>query len=346
MTDSQRWLLVFSIFVIGALLYVLAPVLTPFMIAVLLAYLFNPVVDKLTTWHLPRVIAIIIVFIFIFFILLCLIFLIVPLIEQQIIALIHNIPKINNWLNKSIWPWFTKHLDLRMRFDLDQIKTTLTQHLQESSNFVAKAWSMISHSGIALIGFFTTIILIPVVTFYLLCDWKKIVTTSSHLLPRHYEKKIVTMIQECGEVLAAFFRGQLLVMISLGIIYAIGLWLIGLNIGILIGFLAGLFSIVPYLGFITGISIALISAFIQFGDWTHILLVIGVFCIGEMAESFILIPWLVGDRVGLHPVAVIFAILAGGQLFGFIGVLLAVPVSAVILVLLRHLYAQLKVRQL
>lgn len=346
MTDSQRWLLVFSILIIGALIYLLAPVLVPFVVAILLAYFFNPVVDRLVTWHIPRVLAVTIVFLFILILALCLIFLIVPLIEEQIVALIHSIPKINNWLVKTIFPWLNKHFNIKMQFDLDQIKTSLGQHIQEGGNLLAKIWSMVSHSGLAIINFFTNLILIPVVTFYLLCDWKKITTASIHILPRHSEKKVVKMIKECGDILAAFFRGQLLVMICLGIIYATGLWLVGLDVGILVGLLAGLFSIVPYLGFITGIVIALIAAFIQFHSWTHMLLVVGVFCVGEIAESFILIPWLVGDRIGLHPVAVIFAVLAFGQLFGFVGVLIAVPASAIVMILLRHLYFRLKVRSL
>ena len=157
---------------------------------------------------------------------------------------------------------------------------------------------------------------------------------------------ITNMIKECGQALSSFFRGQLLVMICLGVIYSIGLGLVGLDVGILIGIFAGILSIVPYLGFITGLSLALLTTVSQFHDWHHILMVLGVFIIGEICESFILVPYLVGDRVGLHPVIVIFALLAGGRLFGFVGVLLAVPTSAVTVVLLRHLYSRLKIRSL
>lgn len=346
MTDAQRWLLIISILVIGASVYFLGPVLTPFIIAILLAYLFNPLVDWLTKRHLPRILAVILVFLLIIFIAACLIFLIVPIIEQQIIIFINQLPAINLWITNTILPWINKHLHLQTALNIDQIKSTLIQYLPTGSSFIAKIWTMASHSGIALINFFINLFLIPVVTFYLLCDWAKITTSISSVLPIHSEKNITNMAKECGMVLSSFFRGQLLVMVCLGIIYAVGLWLVGLNVGILIGIFAGILSIVPYLGFISGLLLALLACTTQFHNWIHILMVLGVFCVGEIAESFILVPSLVGDRVGLHPVVVIFAILAGGKLFGFVGVLLAVPTSAVIVVLLRHLYDQLKIRQL
>lgn len=338
MTDSQHWFTLIALFMIGILTYYLGPILTPFLLAFLLAFLFNPIVERLTKWHFPRILAVITVFIIIILITLCLLFLIIPLIEQQITILIQSLPQINAWLTNTIWPWLVKHFNLPKTLDLNQIQHTLTQNFQSTNHIINRVWIMASQSGLALVHFISCLIIIPVVTFYLLRDWPKIITACVHLLPKNSEKRIVKMAHECAGVLAAFFRGQLLVMISLGIIYALGLWLIGLDVGLVIGALAGLISIVPYLGFFTGVILGIIATLIQFHSWIHVLLVIIVFGIGEAAESLILVPSLVGDRVGLHPVAVIFAILAGGQLFGFVGVLLAVPVSAVIVVLLRHLY--------
>ena len=340
MTDAQRWLMVMIILVIGVLVYYLASVLVPFVVAILLAYFFNPIVDRLVEWHLPRVLGVVVVFLIMFLILLCLIFLVVPLIEKQVIVLIDKIPAINAWFVKSVWPWVDQHFNVSSNFDPNQITTTLTKYLSGGGNFITKLWIMASSSGMALISFITSLVLIPVVAFYLLCDWSKITQAASKLLPRHSEKDVVQMVKECGDVLAAFFRGQLLVMLCLGVIYAAGLWLVGLDVVILVGLIAGLLSIVPYLGFVIGIVMALIASFLQFHAWAHIFLVVGVFAVGELAESFILIPWLVGDRVGLHPIAVIFALLAGGELFGFVGILLAVPVSAVILVFLRYWYTK------
>jgi predicted PurR-regulated permease PerM len=159
-------------------------------------------------------------------------------------------------------------------------------------------------------------------------------------LPRKQAPLIKKLATECDDVLSEFLRGQLLVMFSLGIIYTIGLWIAGLEFALLIGMLAGLVSFVPYLGFVVGIIVAGIAALVQFNDVIHIIYILIVFGIGQAIESMVLSPWLVGERIGLHPVAVIFAVMAGGQLFGFFGVLLALPVAAVIVVLLRYLHGR------
>jgi predicted PurR-regulated permease PerM len=156
------------------------------------------------------------------------------------------------------------------------------------------------------------------------------------LIPKRIEATSVMLVTQCHEVLGAFFRGQLMVMLGLGIIYSTGLWVAGLDLALVIGLLAGLFSIVPYLGFFLGILMAVAAAFFQFYDVWHVISVLIVFGIGQVLETAVLTPLFVGDRIGLHPVAVIFAILAGGQLFGFVGVLLALPIAAVLMVFLRH----------
>jgi predicted PurR-regulated permease PerM len=176
-----------------------------------------------------------------------------------------------------------------------------------------------------------------VVTFYLLKDWEKMLAGIQQLFPRSVESLWVRFFTECNEVLGAFFRGQLLVMLGLSIYYTIGLRWIGLDLALLIGLCIGLVSVVPYLGFIVGLVLALLTTALQFHDVWHLLYVLMVFAFGSILENVILAPWLVGDRIGLHPVAVIFAVLAGGQLFGFTGVLLALPSAAVIMVLVRYI---------
>jgi predicted PurR-regulated permease PerM len=181
------------------------------------------------------------------------------------------------------------------------------------------------------------LVLIPVVTFYLLCDWERLVKGCKNLLPKKAAPTMIKLSIECDRVLGAFFRGQLLVMLFLAVFFSIGLSLIGINIGIILGILIGIISIVPYLGMIVGITASSIAAYVEFGTLQSVLLVWVVFGIGQFLESFIVTPRLVGDRIGLHPIVVIFAILAGGCLFGFFGVLLALPVAAVIMVWLRFL---------
>jgi predicted PurR-regulated permease PerM len=184
------------------------------------------------------------------------------------------------------------------------------------------------------------------VTFYLLRDWDILMDRIRELLPRRAEPVVVELAKECDSTLGAFLRGQMTVMFALGVIYSLGLMLVGLDLALLLGMLAGLASVVPYMGFIVGIVAASIAAFFQFDGWFHLVAVWIVFGVGQMLEGMILTPLLVGDRIGLHPVAVIFAILAGGQLAGFVGILIALPVAAVGAVLLRHAHASYKVSAL
>ena len=178
---------------------------------------------------------------------------------------------------------------------------------------------------------------IPVVTFYLLRDWDLLVKGIGELLPRNIESTVKQLAKEINEVLGAFIRGQMMVMFALGVIYTAGLWLIGLDLAFIIGMGAGLLSIVPYLGTMAGLVAAVLAAIFQFQDLFHTVMVLLVFTVGQSLEGMVLTPKLVGDRIGLHPVAVIFAVLAGGQLFGFLGILLALPAASALNVLARHL---------
>ncbi|MBN1683905.1 MAG: AI-2E family transporter [Gammaproteobacteria bacterium] len=340
MTDSQRWFTTFILLGVTGLIYLLAPVLTPFLIAALIAYLFNPWVDKLTSWKLPRVLSVAVVFLVIIAVVFFLFFLIIPILEKQVVIFVKRIPDINLWLTNVVWPWVDKHFHIKDQIDLNQLKIFLLEHINTGGSILTKTWAMASRSGTAIIEFVTGLVLIPVLSFYLLCDWPRIIQSIKQLLPRRSEKKLVQLVKDCGEVLAAFFRGQLLVMLALGSLYGIGLWAIGLDVGLLIGLMAGLLNIVPYLGFISGLILATIASLVQFHSWIHLIWVLGVFVVGSLTEGFVLTPWFVGDRVGLHPLIVIFAILAFGRLFGFVGVLLAVPVSAVSMVFLRHFHGR------
>jgi len=188
-----------------------------------------------------------------------------------------------------------------------------------------------------VLGWLMNLVLIPVVTFYLLRDWDLLIKGIRGLLPRKIEPRVEQLAVEINEVLGAFVRGQLLVMFALGVIYTAGLWLIGLDLAFIIGMGAGLLSVVPYLGTVVGLLAAVLAAIFQFQDLFHTVMVLLVFGAGQMLEGMVLTPKLVGDRIGLHPVAVIFAVLAGGQLFGFLGILLALPVASALNVLVRHL---------
>lgn len=338
MTHSQRWMLLAGLVLAGVLVYLLKPILMPFLVAALLAYLGDPVADWLEARRLPRTAAVSIVFAALVLVILGLVLLLVPMIGAQIEALREALPAMIRWAQATALPWVEQRFDVELReqLALDQVATTITANWRESTDIAATIVARVSRSSLALFGWLASLALIPVVTFYLLRDWDVLVRRVRELLPRRSEATIARLASECDEVLGAFLRGQLLVMLALGLIYTVGLWLLGLDLALLIGMVAGVASIVPYLGTIIGVSAALVASVFQFGDLWHLLGVAAVFVVGQMLEGMLLTPLLVGDRIGLHPVAVIFAVLAGGQLFGFVGVLLALPVAAVVMVLLRH----------
>ncbi len=337
MTDAQKWLMLACIFLGAWLLYLLAPVLTPFLIAALLAYLGDPLVDRLELKKLSRSLAVVLVFAVMLFGGLLLLLILIPALQQQLIAVLGLIPRIVPWLQEVVMPWLSSTFDIEIEnIGLDALQNLLAGNWQDIGNLLGLLLGKISHSGQLIFAWLAYLVLVPVVTFYLLRDWDKLVKQVRVLIPRKIEPLVSKLTKECDLVLAEFLRGQLLLMMALAVMYSVGLWLVGLEFALLVGMLSGLVSFVPYLGAIVGIGVAGILAFMQFQDFIHLFYVALVFGIGQSVEGMLLSPILVGDRIGLHPVAVIFAVMAGAQLFGFFGVLLALPVAAIIVVLLRH----------
>ena len=321
-------------------LYLLKPVVIPFVAALLIAYLFSPLVDKLHRYGLPRWLSISFVFVGIGVILTLAIWYLVPLIWQQLVYARDKIPHVIGWINTSFLPWLSHTFNLaKMEIDTDQLSTVVMEYVQTnySADSIQSVAIRLAQSGMSFIQIGGTVVLIPIIAFYFLLDWDRMLDNVRRLIPRPYEKQTLQIVSECHSVLGAFVKGQFLVMFLLGVVYAVGLQLIGIQVGLIIGTIAGLASIIPYLGFAVGIIAAVIASFFQFGlDWTHLLLVGLVFMIGQAIEGYILQPFLLGDKIGLSPVAVVFAVLAGAQLAGFLGMLIALPVAAVIVVLLRH----------
>ncbi|PWB32850.1 AI-2E family transporter [Pseudomonas sp. SDI] len=340
MTDMRRWMWLGVALLVGALLYVLHGILSPFLIGILLAYLGDPLVDRLERMGLSRTWGVVLVFALFTLILIAMLLVLIPMLAKQLIRLYELAPQMLDWLQHVALPWVQARLGLADGFwKFDKIKAAIGEHMGQTTDIVGVVLSQATASGLALIGWLANLVLIPVVGFYLLRDWDLMMAKLRSLLPRQREEQVVVLAGECHEVLGAFVRGQLLVMLALGLIYASGLMLVGLELGLLIGLLAGLAAIVPYMGFIIGLGAALVAGLFQFGGELYPMLgIVAVFMVGQALEGMLLTPLLVGDRIGLHPVAVIFAILAGGELFGFTGVLLALPVAAVIMVLLRHVH--------
>ena len=337
LTDSQKWLILALLAMTGWLLYLLSPVLTPFLISALLAYLGDPLVDRLEAFRVRRTLGVVAVFAAMFIAALLSLVVLLPMLEQQATSLIQGIPQGLESLQEKIAPRLASVLGADViEFDIPAVRQAIVDHWRQGGTVVGELISHISRSGQFLMGWLAYLLLIPVVTFYLLRDWDHLVDAVHGLLPKRIEPVVSKLAGEIDAVLAEFLRGQLTLMAALAAIYTVGLWMVGLDLAVFIGMLAGIVSFVPYLGVIVGILVAGFAAFIQFQDVFHLLGVSIVFGLGQLLEGFVLSPILVGDRIGLHPVAVIFAVMAGGQLFGFFGVLLALPVAAVIVVLLRH----------
>jgi len=343
MTESQKWMLLSIVLILGGLVYLLSPILMPFLVAAFIGYLGDPMVDKFEARHYSRSLSVSIVFIFFTILLFIALFLLLPLLENQIVALLSKLPSYIDYIQSDILPRILSFtgvggMSSEQGVNVSVIKQALADNWQSVGGVAGYLVNSISKSGLLIIAWVSNLVLIPVIAFYFMRDWDIMVAKLTHLIPRHIEPLVTRLVKESDEVLAAFMRGQLLVMVCLAGIYSTGLWVAGLELALLVGLLAGMVSFVPYLGFIVGILAAIIASLMQLHDLSLLLPIAIVFGIGQLVESMLLTPLLVGDRIGLHPVAVIFAIMAGGQLFGFVGILIALPVSAVIMVLLRYLY--------
>lgn len=322
------------------IVWLLAPVLTPFACAALLGWLGDPLVDMLEARGRSRNVAVTMVFSLMLLLLVLVLVILVPLIESQVATLVQSVPRYRDWLLDTALPWIERRsgMQLRVWLDMDRIVEFVRTHWEGARGVATTVLGYVSRSGFAVFGWIANLLLIPILTFYFLRDWDALVARVRLMIPRDHVATVDRLARESNEVLTAFLRGQLLVMVVLGVMYGVGLWAVGLDLGILIGIIAGLLTFVPYLGPASGVILGVLAALFQYGDWQHVAAVLAVFGAGQVIESYWLTPKLVGDRIGLHPAAVIFAVLAGGQLFGFLGMLLALPMAAVANVLLRFLH--------
>ncbi|HJV81218.1 AI-2E family transporter [Noviherbaspirillum sp.] len=328
--------------VLAALLVKLGPVLAPFIAAGILAYALNPTTDWLSTRQLgkirmPRALATIIVIVLLLAAILALVLIVLPIMQKQIPLLQEQIPHFLTRLNAFLAPRL-QEIGIRVRLDEVGIKRIVSQYFTSSGDEI---WSALFASakvgGIAMLGWLATLSLIPVALFYLLLDWHAVVNRVETFIPRRWIGKASGFGREVDGLLAQYLRGQLAVMMILAIYYSAALAIAGFDVAVPVGVLTGILVFIPYLGFGLGLVLALIAAVLQFDGLHGLLLVAGIYGAGQVIEGFFLTPRLVGERIGLHPLAVIFALLAFGHLFGFVGVLLALPASAIVAVAFRHL---------
>jgi len=328
-------------------MWLLAPILTPFVVALMLGWLGDPLVDRLEARGRSRNTAVVMVFALMVLLLVLALLILVPMIERQITTLVAALPQGQVWLMGTAIPWIEAKTGLELMgwLDPDRLIDWIRSHWQQAGGVASTFFGYLSRSGFAMVAWVVNLALLPILAYYFLRDWDKLVERVASVIPRNHIETVSRLAKESDEVLGAFIRGQIAVMIALGVVYAVGLSVVGLKLGLLIGIVAGLISFIPYLGATTGVVMAVLAALVQAqGFDLKLLVLVGVvFTVGQLLESYVLTPRIVGDKIGLHPVAVIFAVMAGGQLFGFLGMLLALPAAAVINVLLR--YAHERYRQ-
>ncbi|MEQ1487844.1 MAG: AI-2E family transporter [Methylotenera sp.] len=336
---DNRWLIITALF--AFIIYLLLPVLTPFLIAAILAYICDPLVDRLCLlgtqkFKIGRTLATVLVMAAILGVIVLLFLIVVPLLQKESLLIAERLPNTISNIRNIVEPWLQSRFGINFAIDSTQIQSAIASNWKTASGLLADALKLAGNNSLALINMLANVLLLPVVLFYLLRDWDIFMANIAALIPREWQSKTCTIAREVDQVLSEFLRGQLTVMLIMSIFYVAGLWFVGLDMALAIGILAGLLGFVPYLGAALGLGLAILVAVLQFTSLAQVVPVLMVFGVGQLLESMVVTPKLVGERIGLHPVVVIFALLAGGQLFGFAGVLLALPVSAAIAVGLRH----------
>lgn len=320
-----------------ALIYALLPVLTPFLLAGILAYICNPATDRLARWGMPRIAAALLVITAVGAVSAGLVLIILPMLYEEAAALAQRIPEGLNLLKEKVAPWLQQHLGVRLRLDSASLQKLATGNTGTVQAILGHVFNSLKIGGMALVGLAVNLMLVPVVMFYLMLDWHGMMARIDKVIPRQWHAKVSRMANDIDAVLSQYLRGQLLVMALLAAYYSIALWIADISSALSIGVLTGLLAFIPYLGFGTGLVLAVMVAALQASGWGPLIAVAIVYGIGQALETFVLTPYLVGERIGMHPLAVIFALMAFGQIFGFFGILVALPASAALAIGLREL---------
>jgi predicted PurR-regulated permease PerM len=329
-----------AVVILALLIVFLGGVLVPFLVGAGLAYLGHPAVSWAERRGVPRTLGTLLVLIAILLMAAGLVLVLVPLVQSEVLDLARRLPDLAVQLYARVAPWLHDKLGIELQLDLATIKGLVTENLSSAEQVGLKVLSGLKAGGTVLLGVVINVAMIPVVMFYLLRDWGTLVARVDELLPRRWAPRVRTIAGDIDAVLAEFIRGQLSVMGVLAVYYAIGLSIAGLQHARPIGILTGLLVFIPYVGFGLGLILGMLAALLQWQGLPGFLAVLAVYGVGQLLENYVLVPWLVGDRIGLHPLAVIFALLAFGEILGFAGVLIALPASAALLVGLRHLRAE------
>ncbi|ALG71710.1 membrane protein [Azospirillum thiophilum] len=341
MTESKQirfWLIGLGLFVLA--LWLLADMMLPFVAGLAIAYLLDPLVDRLEAVRLPRWLGTTLVLLSFLLGLVLVSLLLLPLVQGQVSHLLEVLPTYAALVKERLIPALDRLIHRLPADDVERLRAAAGTYAGEVAGMVGRVVSRILSGGMAVFDIVTLLFITPIVAFYMMRDWDLMVAKVDSWLPRQHAETIREQAREVNVTLSGFVRGQALVCVVLGVFYALALSLAGLDFGLVIGLLAGLLSFIPYVGSLFGFVASTGLALLQFDEFWRVGIVIGIFLFGQAVEGNVLTPKLVGDKVGLHAVWVMFALLAGGSLFGFVGVLLAVPVAAVIGVLTRFALRQ------
>ena len=319
-----------------ALLWALGPILAPFVIASVFAYICDPAVNWMVARRVPRALAVLLVIVALGLLLIALALILVPMVYREGVLLVRRLPDLIEMFNARVSPLLLARLGIDLQLDAAQFRQLIADNWTNAQDIVPVVLGHLKTGGLALLGLVANLFLIPLVMFYLLQEWPRILTELQRIVPRPWLERTMNIINDIDRVMSEFLRGQLSVMLLLAVFYSAGLWFAGLNFALPVGVLTGLLVFIPYVGFGGGLILAILAALLQGEGWAPLAGVAVVYGLGQIVESFLLTPYLVGERIGLHPLAVIFALMAFGQLFGFVGVLVALPVSAALLVGLRE----------
>jgi predicted PurR-regulated permease PerM len=323
----------------GFLVWLLSPILAPFLLAAILAYICNPLVERLARRRVPRILAVSAVLLLVVTVVVGLVLVVLPVFVRESRLLMEKLPGFIAWFNQHVAPWLRAHLDVEVHLHADTVRAWAREMLAENEDLARTLFGSLKVGGLAVLALLVNLLLVPVVLFYLLIDWNGLIRRVDELIPRRIHARALAMAREIDRVLAEWLRGQLLVVAIMSVYYVATLWLAGLPYALPIGILTGISIIVPYAGIVVCFVLATAVALLEGGSLALLAWIWAAIGLGQALESMLVTPRVVGERIGLHPVAVIFALLAFGQVFGFFGVLLALPASAVLLVALRQVRA-------
>ncbi|MBE6443143.1 MAG: AI-2E family transporter [Alphaproteobacteria bacterium] len=341
--ENKNWIFWLTLLGIFCLLtYVLRSVLLPFVVGIIIGYLLDPLATRFEKLRISRTTATCLVLFLVAIILIPALIALAGMIDEQLALFINAVPKYMSSLSQKIEPLIANLQDSFPALSREKIREYLQGNISNGLKLLGSVLRKLITSGYALFNIVSLLLITPVVAFYMLRDWNDFIKKVDSLLPKSYKKEIRNQAKAIDKIISSFIRGQLSVCVLLGSFYAIGLTFVGLDLGMLVGFIAGIISFIPYVGSIVGFITAMAIAFAQFDYWVPITQVIGVFAVGQFLEGNFLTPKLVGDSIGLHPVWVMFALLAGGVLLGFLGLMIAVPLAAVIGVLVRFAISKYK----